>query len=67
LSFAVVLFLLLATWKRGRTLVTQELARSGMRSRRSEEPANYPPLRVPGTAVYMAPDIDKCRTHCCIT
>jgi len=60
LTFAVVLFLLLATWKRGRTLVTLELERSGI----ALEPflkslQTYPPLRVPGTAVYMAPDIDQ--------
>ena len=54
ITFAAVLYLLFATWKRGRSLVNRQLKKSGI----ALEPflkslSVYPPQRVEGTAVFM--------------
>ncbi len=59
LAAGIVVFAVLTTWRHGRRLLYQ-------RTRRSEVPvdefvanlANRPPIRVPGTGVYMFPDPD---------
>ncbi|HEY0178440.1 MAG TPA: potassium transporter Kup [Dokdonella sp.] len=54
LVLGTVIFTLMATWRRGRELVMREVKQSGL----AIEPfiasiAAHPPLRVPGTAVFM--------------
>ena len=54
IAFAAMLYLVFATWKRGRSLVNRQLRSSGIEL----EPflrslSVYPPLRVEGTAVFM--------------
>ena len=54
LVLGVVVFTLMSTWRRGRDLVLRELKQSGL----ALEPfiaslAEHPPLRVPGTAVFL--------------
>ncbi len=54
LALGGLVFLLLTTWRRGRELVMRELKQSGL----ALEPfiaslAAHPPLRVPGTAVFL--------------
>jgi KUP system potassium uptake protein len=55
LGFGALVFLVLTTWKRGRTLVNRELEKTGI----ALEPflkslSIYPPVRVEGTAVFMS-------------
>ncbi|MCE5231864.1 MAG: potassium transporter Kup [Mizugakiibacter sp.] len=54
LVLGAVIFTLMATWRRGRELVMREIKQSGL----ALEPfvaniAGHPPLRVPGTAVFL--------------
>ncbi|GAP65056.1 K+ transporter [Mizugakiibacter sediminis] len=54
LVLGAVIFTLMATWRRGRELVMREIKQSGL----ALEPfianiAEHPPLRVPGTAVFL--------------
>ncbi|MGH6624089.1 MAG: KUP/HAK/KT family potassium transporter, partial [Burkholderiaceae bacterium] len=59
LAFGALLYFLFATWKRGRAILRNELARSGI----ALEPflkslSTYPPVRVEGTAVFMTTSIE---------
>ena len=52
-------FLIMSTWRRGRDLVIRELKQSGL----ALEPfiaslAEHPPLRVPGTAIFLTANIN---------
>ncbi len=54
LALGISVFLLMSTWRRGRELVIRELKQSGL----ALEPfiaslSAHPPLRVPGTAVFL--------------
>ncbi|HEY6986426.1 MAG TPA: KUP/HAK/KT family potassium transporter, partial [Rhodanobacteraceae bacterium] len=54
-----VIFTMMATWRRGRELVMGQIRQSGL----ALEPfitsiAAHPPLRVPGTAVFMTANLD---------
>ncbi len=54
-----VIFTMMATWRRGRELVMGEIRQSGL----ALEPfissiAAHPPLRVPGTAVFLTANLD---------
>jgi len=54
-----VIFTMMATWRRGRELVMREIRQSGL----ALEPfigsiAAHPPLRVPGTAVFLTANLD---------
>ena len=54
-----VIFAMMATWRRGRELVMREIRQSGL----ALEPfiasiAAHPPLRVPGTAVFLTANLD---------
>ncbi len=54
-----VIFTMMATWRRGRELVMREIRQSGL----ALEPfissiATHPPLRVPGTAVFLTANLD---------
>jgi KUP system potassium uptake protein len=54
LVLGVVIFTMMTTWRRGRELVVREIKQSGL----ALEPfianiADHPPLRVPGTAVFL--------------
>jgi KUP system potassium uptake protein len=59
LVLGVVVFTLMSTWRRGRDLVLRELKQTGL----ALEPfiaslAEHPPLRVPGTAVFLTANIN---------
>jgi KUP system potassium uptake protein len=59
LVLGAVIFTMMATWRRGRELVMREIKQSGL----ALEPfiasiAAHPPLRVPGTAVFMTANLD---------
>ncbi|TCV93926.1 KUP system potassium uptake protein [Luteibacter rhizovicinus] len=54
LVLGVVIFAMMTTWRRGRELVVREIKQSGL----ALEPfianiSDHPPLRVPGTAVFL--------------
>jgi KUP system potassium uptake protein len=54
-----VIFTMMATWRRGRELVMREIRQSGL----ALEPfissiSAHPPLRVPGTAVFLTANLD---------
>ena len=54
ITFAAALFLIFATWKRGRSLVNQQLRQSGIQLQPFLKSLSvYPPQRVEGTAVFM--------------
>jgi KUP system potassium uptake protein len=56
LIIAGVLFTLLTTWKSGQRVLNEKLARNSMSIERFvKEVYKNPPIRVPGTAVYMTP------------
>jgi KUP system potassium uptake protein len=59
LVLGIVVFMLMSTWRRGRDLVLRELKQTGL----ALEPfvaslAEHPPLRVPGTAVFLTANIN---------
>jgi KUP system potassium uptake protein len=59
LALGVVVFTVMSTWRRGRDLVIRELKQSGL----ALEPfiaslAEHPPLRVPGTAIFLTANIN---------
>jgi KUP system potassium uptake protein len=59
LALAFSVFVLMSTWRRGRELVIRELKQSGL----ALEPfiaslSAHPPLRVPGTAVFLTANIN---------
>jgi KUP system potassium uptake protein len=58
LAFGALLYVVFATWKRGRSLLLEEQEQRGL----ALEPflkslSTYPPTRVEGTAVFMTPEI----------
>jgi KUP system potassium uptake protein len=60
LAFGALLFFIFSTWSRGRQLLRTERARSGI----ALEPflkslETYPPIRIEGTAVFMAGSVDR--------
>jgi KUP system potassium uptake protein len=56
LLLAGCIFTLLTTWKSGQRILNEKLARSTVSfDRFIKEVAKNPPIRVPGTAVYMTP------------
>jgi KUP system potassium uptake protein len=59
LALGIGVFLLMSTWRRGRELVIRELKQSGL----ALEPfiaslSAHPPLRVPGTAVFLTANVN---------
>ncbi len=59
LALGISVFLLMSTWRRGRELVIRELKQSGL----ALEPfiaslSAHPPLRVPGTAVFLTANVN---------
>jgi KUP system potassium uptake protein len=59
LALGIVVFTLMATWRRGKELLMREIRRAGL----ALEPfitsiAAHPPLRVPGTAVFLTANRD---------
>ena len=59
LALGIVVFTLMATWRRGKELLMREIRRAGL----SLEPfiasiSAHPPLRVPGTAVFLTANRD---------
>lgn len=60
LLFAAVVYFLLATWKRGRELIDVELDQGGLElGPFLRNLAQFPPVRVEGTAVFMTSRPDK--------
>jgi len=60
LVLGIIIFTLLATWRRGRELVMREVRQGGL----ALEPfiasiTAHPPLRVPGTAVFLTANLDS--------
>ncbi len=54
LVLGVVIFAAMTTWRRGRELVVREIKQSGLALQPFiENIAEHPPLRVPGTAVFL--------------
>ncbi|KRE88702.1 potassium transport protein Kup [Frateuria sp. Soil773] len=54
LVLGVVLFTMMTTWRRGRELVVREIKQGGLAlAPFIENIAEHPPLRVPGTAVFL--------------
>jgi KUP system potassium uptake protein len=54
LVLGVVIFTMMTTWRRGRELVVREIKQSGLAlAPFIENIAEHPPLRVPGTAVFL--------------
>jgi KUP system potassium uptake protein len=50
----VAVFIVMTTWRRGRELVVREIKQSGLALQPFiENIAEHPPLRVPGTAVFL--------------
>ena len=55
---AIVIFVLMATWKRGRSIVTAVLREGTLPMELFiKEMAKRPPIRVPGVAVFMTSDL----------
>lgn len=56
LIMAMVIFTFLTTWKNGQRVLNEKLARSSISiDRFIKEVYKNPPIRVPGTAIYMTP------------
>ena len=54
-----VILILMATWKKGRTLLTEKMQDDAMALEPFiESIGHYPPARVPGNAVFMTPNPD---------
>ncbi|KZC39181.1 MULTISPECIES: potassium transporter Kup [Rhodanobacter] len=54
LVLGVVVFSVMTTWRRGRELVVREIKQGGLAlAPFIENIAEYPPLRVPGTAIFL--------------
>jgi len=54
LVLGVAVFIVMTTWRRGRELVVREIKQSGLALQPFiENIAEHPPLRVPGTAVFL--------------
>ncbi|MET0226013.1 MAG: potassium transporter Kup [Dokdonella sp.] len=59
LVLGAIIFILMATWRRGRELVMREIKQGGL----ALEPfissiAAHPPLRVPGTAIFLTANLE---------
>ncbi|HMW19056.1 MAG TPA: potassium transporter Kup [Accumulibacter sp.] len=59
LVFGLVVFVLLTTWKRGRELLHSRLAKDAMELTPFIASLDDSVSRIPGTAIFMAPDNDK--------
>ena len=58
LVVAILIFALMSTWKRGRTIVTAMLREGSLPMELfTKEMAKRPPVRVPGVAVFMTSDL----------
>ena len=59
LLLGIAAFTVMRTWRRGRDLVRQQINRDSLRIEHFVESLMFdPPLRVPGTAVFMTPSND---------
>lgn len=60
LVLGAFLFLLMSTWRKGRTLVVAQMKKEGLALKPFiTSIAAHPPLRVPGTAIFMAANQDS--------
>ena len=56
LLIATIVFTVLTTWKSGHRILNEKIARSSVSTERFiKEVYKNPPIRVPGTAIYMTP------------
>jgi KUP system potassium uptake protein len=59
LVLGAVIFTMMATWRRGRELVMREIRQSGLALQPFISSISaHPPLRVPGTAVFLTANLD---------
>ena len=59
LALGLVMFTVMTTWRRGRELVIREIKQAGLALKPFiESIAEHPPLRVPGTAVFLTAQLD---------
>ncbi len=59
LVLGLVLFTVMTTWRRGRELVVREIKQGGLAlAPFIENMAEHPPIRVPGTAVFLTANIN---------
>jgi KUP system potassium uptake protein len=57
LVFGAVIYIMLSTWKRGRTLLKRQLQEHALNLKDFVHSlSTYPPTRVEGTAIYLTPD-----------
>jgi KUP system potassium uptake protein len=57
LVFGAVVYIMLSTWKRGRTLLKRQLQEHALNLKDFVHSlSTYPPTRVEGTAIYLTPD-----------
>jgi len=68
LSVAIAMFTIMVTWHRARVLLSRKLADESLPLEAFlREAVRKPPLRVPGTAVFLTGMPASCRAHCCTT
>lgn len=59
LVLGVLLFIMMTTWRRGRALVLREIKQGGLAlAPFIENIAEHPPVRVPGTAIFLTANVD---------
>ncbi|MEO8746512.1 MAG: potassium transporter Kup [Rhodanobacter sp.] len=59
LVLGMMIFAMMTTWRHGRDLVVREIKQSGLAlAPFIESMAEHPPLRVPGTAVFLTADLN---------
>jgi len=59
LVLGLVIFTVMTTWRRGRDLVIREIKQAGLALKPFiESIGEHPPLRVPGTAVFLSAQLD---------
>ena len=68
LVMGLFLFTVMTTWRRGRELVVREIKQGGLALEPFiENIAEHPPMRVPGTAIFLTANQMRCRMRCCTT
>ncbi len=60
LALGIVVFAIMSTWRRGKALVSQSIRQSGLAlAPFIQSISAHPPLRVPGTAIFMTANRDS--------
>ncbi|MDE1894449.1 MAG: potassium transporter Kup [Pseudomonadota bacterium] len=59
LALGLIIFVMMSTWRRGRELVVREIKHGGLALLPFiQNVTEHPPLRVPGTAIFLTADIN---------